>query len=121
MGSKEDVLWFGDWAMVPGSPGTETSVLEGSTSGGASTCLNAAALIASRISSAKTSTEGVRYSASFSRAWRTTDSICGAILMPSEPNDGGSDVRCFFMIEGMELPLKGTSPHNIWKRITPRL
>ena len=48
-------------------------------------------------------------------------SIWGGTSMPLDASEGTSSVKCFFMIAGIELPLKGTSPQSIWNSITPRL
>ncbi len=70
--------------------------------------------IAARNSPIKSSADAVRCSGSFSRACRTAASICGGTSTPFEASGGTFSVRCFFMIDGTELPLNGTSPHSIW-------
>src|SRR5262249_7353425 len=69
--------------------------------------------MANRNSSMNSSAEDVRYFGSFSNACLTAASTWGGTSTPFEESGGTSRVRCFFMIEGIELPLNGTSPHNI--------
>ena len=72
-----------------------------------------AASMAPRSSATNSSADAVRYLGSFSSACRTTASICAGTCAPLDASVGTSAVTCFFMIEGIELPLNGTSPQSI--------
>src|SRR5581483_11228886 len=113
LGSNAVVVPVGGAVSCPGAG--PTIVLEGSIAALSPVrfSLALASDIASRSSLANSSAEGVRWLASFSSACRTTASICGGTSTPFEPSDGTSEVRCFFMIDGIELPLNGTSPQSI--------